>query len=182
MVGNNMGTVSLVVIGPDIVNFEWTNGCVGPFAEQAHAFLRGSTFLLRVNNEDAKVEIAFELRECVDASRIIVTEAHGFLTGLTTSDDRCVDSHMLQHDAALRQRMTLEGWAGERTTTDFRCIDIVTEMLRTLRPGWSVAFDQTSPGADACPLLYSVLGSHITLLQEGGLTHMQTGARRMLYL
>lgn len=182
MVMANRGTVSVVVLGPDVVDFEWNNGCSSSFLQEvAYGFLRGSTFLLRMNSDDAKIEIACVVRENSVSSTYNITEVHGLHTGLTSIDDSIIDSHMLQHDAALRERMTRERWAGERTFTDFECINVVTDMLRTLHPGWSVVFDESAAGRDARPLLTSVLGSHITLLQEG-VTHVVAGTRRMLYM
>lgn len=178
---NNRGTVSVVVLGPDIVDFQWNNGCSSFRQEIAHGFLRGSTLLLRMNSDDAKIEIACELRENSENSVFNVTEVHGLHTGLTSIDDRMIDLHMLQLDAALRERMTRERWAGEKTFTDFECINVVTDMLRTLRPGWTVVFDEAPTGRDARPLLTLVLGSHITVLQDVA-THVVEGRQRMVYM
>lgn len=184
------GTVSAVVIAPDIVDFEWDNGCSSnTFRESANGYLRGSTLLVRMNSDDAKLEVACEVRDDTPTMTFIITQIHGMHTGLTSYDDRNIDAHKLHHDAALRERMKLdrsdrmtrERWAGEKTYTDFECIVVVTEMLRTLRPGWNVVFDVPPAGDDARPLLNSVLGSHITLLMEG-VTLAKLGVQRMVYM
>lgn len=178
----NRGTVSAVVLASDMVDFGWDNGCASnTFHEFAYGYLRGSTFLMRMNSDDAKLEVACEVRINIPETTFNITEIHGLYTGLTSFDDKNIDSHMLRHDAALRERMTRERWAGEKAFTDFECINVVTEMLRTLRPGWTVVFDVTPAGNDARPLLNSVLGSHITLLMEG-VTLAKLGVQRMMYM
>lgn len=175
------GTVTVLVLGPDVVDFEWNNGESYAFAVWAHGYLRGFTFLLRINDEDCKVDLACNLRQGMDVYEFHITESHGTHSGLTSSDDRMIDSHMLLHDDRLRLRMQTEKWAGEKTFTHFECIRVVSKMLKAMSPGWSVIFDETPAGADSCPLLSSVLESHITLLQVG-VTHATPGVRRMVYM
>lgn len=178
---DNTGTVSLVVLGHQVVDFEWNNACCRDrLPEWAHGFLRGSTVLLRISDEDNKIDVACGVHEDRANSCFHITEAHGLHTGITSSEDRAVDSHMLQEDADLRGRANQ---AGRRSHTHFECVQVVSEMLRTYRPGWTVIFSESGPGADARPLLNSVLASHITLLMEG-VTHVEQpwGKRRMVYM
>lgn len=152
------GTVSVVVMATDVVDFEWNNGCNDPcFHDSALGFLRGSTMFLRMNDDDTKVDIACQIYPDARHKTFCITDVHGLHTGLVSDDDRFLDASML-----------LQG----------ECPRVLDSMLRTLRPGWVV--EVTDRSFDARPLLNQVLASHITLLVDG-VTHVHRGARRMAY-
>lgn len=168
-------------MAPDIVDFEWNNTCGDPFHERALGYLRGNTMFLRISDDDTKIDIACEIDSDEERSTFRVTDVCGFHTGISSSDDRNIDSQMLRHDADLRisARGTRSAWTGRTAHTHFECLRVLSSMLRTLRPGWVVKV--TEANVDARALLVSVLASHITLLVDG-VTHLQRGGRRMVYM
>lgn len=173
------GTVSLVILGHEVVDFEWNNGCSGSFHEWAYGYLRGSMFFLRMNDEDTKIDIACRIKD--EGSVFSIREVHGMHTGMTKSEDRCIDLHMLQEDADLRRRFQRNTWAGEHLHTHFECILVVTDMLKTMRIGSRVSIKESTVEVDARPLLNSAMAGHITLLMAG-VTHAERGVRRMVYM
>lgn len=175
-------TVSIVVLGPEVVDFQWNNGgCSASSYEDAHGYLRGDLLFLRMNDEDTKIDIACRVLLDKEASTFCITDVHGLHTGMTLGEDRIIDMPMLQYDVDIRRLVTKVNWAGETTNTHFQCIHVISEMLRTQRPGWSVAFKAHLANSDACPLLNCVLASHITLIMEG-VTHVRPGLRQMVYM
>lgn len=178
---DDQGRVTVMVLGPDVVDFEWNNGKEYTFAVWAYGYLRGSTFLLRMSDQDNKIDLAFQLLQGKDSWEFHITKAHGIHTGLTPSEDLMIDLHMLVHDDRLRLRMKTNKWAGEKTFTHFECTHVVSKMLQAMHPGWSVVVDETVDESDARPLLCKVLESHITLLLDG-VTHVEHGLRRMVYM
>lgn len=176
--------VSLVVIGHEIVDFEWNNGSSGPFHERAQGYLRGDCFFIRMIDEDTKIDIACRLSVNTQDTMIYIEEVHGLFTGMTSSEDMYVNLHMLKSDSDLRNIMTCKRVCrsvGARTHTHFDCLHVLGQMLRTLYFGYTIVWGESDEVTDARTLLNSVLGHHITLLSDGA-THLARGVRRMVYM